>query len=96
MNYDIIHDFIDYLDQNNALESFKDQLQDYVYESNDDLEVYLHNLLIRERSLAEAINFAFTWSGTNEGRSFWLNLNTAWKAKLNRGELVQKLYNSIW
>jgi hypothetical protein len=96
MNYGIIYTFIDYLDQKDALVPFKNQLQDRVYKSNSDLKTYLHNLLIKERSLTEAINFAFIWADTNEGRVFWSNLNTDWKAKLNRGELVQKLYNSIW
>jgi len=96
MNYGIIYTFVDYLDQKDALVPFKDQLQDRVYKSNNDLKTYLHNLLIKERSLAEAINFAFTWADTNEGIVFWSNLNTDWKAKLKCYEAAQELYNSVW
>ena len=92
----IIDIFIDYLKQNNAFIPFKKQLDDWRFKSNNDIEIYLINMLKITGTIKEAINYAFTWHTTKEGDLFWLNLHSKWKTKVEKGDIIIKNYNSIW
>lgn len=103
MNSKDISKFISFLEKNNALKAYTDNIispdgynlpTNRIHHKTSSLIAFLNNYSYKT---LEIIDSSLSWSNTSEGRRYWSDLHIQWKHYyITRKQPSQRKYNSVW
>jgi hypothetical protein len=91
---DVYNDFKAFLEENDAKFNF---FEEAMIDDDEDLREYVYSFVKSGESFVYLIDFAFTWSDTDQGEGYWSGLNEDWETHIYYMKRRWKEQcNSIW